>query len=196
MTTIAVAQKDGEIAIGADGRRSGYYELIPADAAEIKKINQVGNNYIGTCGPATWPTVIEIYFAGLDKIPNMRTEAEIFQVITKLQDLAKDEYNLCPEPRKGELDGSGMDMLIANPFGIFSVSSRRSVNKFNKYWAEGTGGEYALGAMYMAYDTQAKVAEIVEAGLKAGAEFNVNTAPPFKIFSLSQDNHEAKKADT
>lgn len=196
MTTLAVVQKEGLIAIGADSRRSSYQDMYPADvAADIDKINQVGENFIATCGSASWPTVVQLYFAGLEKTPSMRTPAEVFQVVTKLHDFAKDEYHFCADHDEGNFEGNGMDMLIANPFGIFTVSSRRNVTQLKKYWAQGAGEAYALGAMSVIYDSPAKAPEIVEIALQAGATFHSGTAPPFRIFSIPQGTHEAKKTD-
>ncbi len=196
MTTLAVVQKDGVIAIGADSRRSSYQDMYPIDVvADINKINQVGDNYIATCGSASWPTVVELYFAGLEKPLPMHTPVEVFQAVAKLHNFAKDEYHFCADHDEGNFEGCNMDMLIANPFGIFTISSRRNVTQLKKYWAQGSGMEYALGAMFVTYDTPAKAPEIVEIALKAGATFSTGTGPPFKIFSFPQDTHEAEKTD-
>ena len=200
MTTIAIARKDNQIAIGVDSRRSsGYGDVYPADVAgKINKVHQIGENYIAHCGSAAWGLVIPSYFASLKEIPSMRKPIEIFQVLTDMHKVLKDRYNLCPSTEAGEsaFEGNGMNLVIANPFGIFTVDRRRSVTPIDKYWAEGSGSEYAIGAMFATYDTKATPAEIVEIGLQAGAAFNAQTAPPFNTFTFQQDNHETKKADS
>ena len=40
---------------------------------------------------------------------------------------------------------------IANAHGIFGVYSMRDVIEYERFWASGSGGDYALGAMHALY---------------------------------------------
>ena len=46
-----------------------------------------------------------------------------------------------------------MNALVANAHGLFGVYSLRDVFEYERFWASGSGGEYALGAMHALYDT-------------------------------------------
>ena len=72
--------------------------------------------------------------------------------------------------------------LIANPHGIFALYSYRSAQQFHRFWAAGSGRDFALGAMQAVYDSSDDVVEIVKAGLHAAAEFDGSTGGPFEIF--------------
>ena len=74
--------------------------------------------------------------------------------------------------------------LIANPHGIFGVYSYREVFSFERFWGIGSGRNFALGAMYAAYDKMETAHEIAEIGVRAGEEFDKSTSGPFRIFSF------------
>ena len=66
---------------------------------------------------------------------------------------SKDEYFLnVVEGENDDYESSQMESLIANPMGIFAVYSWREVFEHERFWALGSGTEYALGAMHAAYD--------------------------------------------
>ncbi|MEN3296227.1 MAG: hypothetical protein V7642_5480, partial [Burkholderiales bacterium] len=73
----------------------------------------------------------------------------------------------------------------ANPYGIFGVYSYREVFSFERFWGIGSGRNFALGAMYAAYDHVKSAREIAEIGVQAGAEFDKSSSGPFRIYSLT-----------
>ena len=74
-----------------------------------------------------------------------------------------------------------IDALICNPKGIFGVYSLREVSEYTKFWAIGSGSEFALGAMHALYDRLDSAEEIAKAGVEAGAEFNNASSLPMSI---------------
>jgi ATP-dependent HslUV protease, peptidase subunit HslV len=74
--------------------------------------------------------------------------------------------------------------LIANPQGIFGIYSYREVFSFDRFWGIGSGRNFALGAMYAAYDRAESASEVAEIGVHAGAEFDKSTSGPFRIYSF------------
>ena len=68
--------------------------------------------------------------------------------------------------------------------GIFGVYSYREVFEFDRFWAIGSGRTYALGAMFTAYDKARSARELAEAGVRAGCEFDKNSALPLKAHTL------------
>jgi ATP-dependent protease HslVU (ClpYQ) peptidase subunit len=78
-----------------------------------------------------------------------------------------------------------MDILVANSYGIFGVESRRAVQEYSKFSACGSGDEYALGAMYAAYNLPDKTAEdIARLGIEAAAQFDKGTGLPITSYSI------------
>jgi ATP-dependent protease HslVU (ClpYQ) peptidase subunit len=64
------------------------------------------------------------------------------------------------------------------------VYSYREVFSFDRFWGIGSGRNFALGAMYAAYDGAATARDVAEIGVNAGAEFDKSTAGPFQIISF------------
>ncbi len=78
-----------------------------------------------------------------------------------------------------------MDVLIANPHGIFGVSGHRTVQEFSRFYAYGSGSDYALGALYSAYDDTGRDAEqLARHAVEAAAEFDDGTGLPITSFTV------------
>ena len=83
--------------------------------------------------------------------------------------------------------GNRMDTakIIANPSGIYAVYSMREVFEFDRFWAIGSGRDFALGAMYTVYDKARDARKIAEAGVLAGAEFDTGTSLPLTAHEVA-----------
>jgi ATP-dependent HslUV protease subunit HslV len=62
--------------------------------------------------------------------------------------------------------------LIASPGGIFLVSSNMSVSSFTKYYAIGSGGDYALGALHALYDGGNDAGALAESAVAAAKAYD------------------------
>ncbi len=187
MTTIAVVRKDNRIAIAADtltkwgnGKESADY------VANHDKILRVGDSYLAVTGSATFKLILADYFASLDATPPLDSVANIFGVWNSLHGVLKEHYYLqTGEDKDDDLESSRMDVLIANPHGIFGVAAHRTVQEFTCFYAYGSGSPYALGAMYAAYRAPALDAEAVaRLGVAAAAEFHDESGLPVQSYGL------------
>jgi len=97
-------------------------------------------------------------------------------------------------PDKGEeYETTQFYGLAANPHGIFALYSYRSAQQFKKFWAAGSGRDYALGAMQAVYDRYDKVEDIIKAGLNASAEFDSGSSAPFDIYKVKLQDQPAPR---
>jgi ATP-dependent protease HslVU (ClpYQ) peptidase subunit len=71
-----------------------------------------------------------------------------------------------------------------NRGGIFGLYSLREVDQYTRFWAVGSGAEFALGAMHVAYDLFDDADAIARAGVEAGACFDSGSALPMTSYSL------------
>tara|TARA_B110000483_G_scaffold164039_1_gene194269 strand:+ start:4705 stop:5286 length:582 start_codon:yes stop_codon:yes gene_type:complete len=186
MTTIAVVKKNNQIAIAADtltkwgsGKESAKY------IHNSGKIIQVGDNFIAVTGNATFKLILTEYFHETSDEIALRSTEEIFSTWNKLHLKLKEKYFLIPEEDKEDaIESSRMDVLIANPFGIFGVSGHRTVQEFTRFYSYGSGSDYALGAMWSMYESSEISAEkIARKSIEAAAEFDDGTGLPV-------DSHE------
>lgn len=179
MSTITVVKKNGHVAIAADTlTKWGYSKESAEYVVNHEKIMKVGSNYIGVCGSVTTGLALRAYFSNPGKV-KLNSVADIFQTWNRLHRVLKEEYFLnSKEADDNSYESSRMEALIANPRGIFGIGSYRSVQEFSKFYAYGSGGDYAQGAMYAIYEATESAEEIARIGVQAAAEFDEDTGLP------------------
>ncbi len=186
MTTIVVVRKGGNAVIAADSLTTfGTTRLAPAYDRHPQKITAYGDSFLGVAGSAAHQLVLENL---LVRTPNLgfHGKAAIYDSFRKLHPLLKDEAFLNPKEEEDDpYESSQMTVMIANPSGIFAVYSMREVFEFDRFWAIGSGRDFALGAMYTIYEKTPTVAAIAEAGVLAGAEFDTGTAAPITLHEVA-----------
>ncbi len=182
MTTIAVVKKAGKIAIAADtltkwgpGKESAHYIV------NHSKLLQVGESWLAVSGNATFKHVLDDWYAHpTRRNTSLRSAQEIFTAWQKLHKVLKEDYYLRPEEQQEDaLESSRMDVLIANPYGIFGVSGMRTVQEYARFYAYGSGTEIALGALYASYDRpDLDARQLPLQAIEASAEFDDGTGLP------------------
>lgn len=187
MTTIAVVRKSGYAAIAADtmtkwgsGKETAEYIV------NHSKILRVGDTYLGITGNATFKTILSDYFSRPKSYSCFETPLEIFKTWQKLHAALKNDYYLVVSGGEDEvLESTRIDVLIVNPHGIFGVAAHRTVQEFSKFYAFGSGGDYALGALYAVYDQSRRSAEdIARLSITAAAEFDDGTGLPVTSYAV------------
>jgi len=197
MSTVVVVRKAGKVCIAADSLTSfGDLKLSSVYDAAHDKILRFDENYLGIVGSAAHQLVLESVFAS-KKIAEKKIDIDlssrlsIFESFRALHPVLKQKYFLNAKDEDDDpYESTQIDALIANPFGIFGVHSLREVTEYNKFWAIGSGAEYALGAMFAVYDNAASAEEVAHAGVAAGAEFNNASSMPLSCYvtELQKDN--------
>lgn len=185
MTTCVVVKKNNQIAIASDSLVTfGDTRLSHAYEAN-NKIVQVGESYVTLAGSAAHFPVMRKLLTGLGDDCKLRTRDEVFETFSQIHQILKDKYFLnTKEDDDDPYESSQITTLVANPYGIFGTYSYREVFCFDQFWGIGSGRNFALGAMYAAYDKVETAREVAEMGVKAGAEFDKSSAGPFQIFSF------------
>ena len=145
----------------------------------------MGESYVAITGSATFKLILRDYFNDLPDV-RLTSVQDIFRIWNRMHSTLKQRYYLMPEEDKEDaLESSRMDVLIANPYGIFGVSGHRTVQEFSRFYAYGSGSDYALGALYSAYADPARGAEdLAVHAIEAAAEFDDGTALPTTCFTV------------
>jgi ATP-dependent HslUV protease subunit HslV len=186
MSTIVAVRKDGGAAIAADSLTTwGSAKESAEYVVAHHKIICVGASYIAISGPTAANLALSDYFetkqdADLTSVP------AIFRTWLNLHAALRDRYFMNPtENRDDAFESTRIDVLIANPNGIFGVEAHRAVQQFSKYYAYGTGWQHALGAMYAAYSqSNLSAEEVANVGIRAAAEFDIDTGLPILCHSV------------
>lgn len=185
MTTIVVVKKDREIAIAADTlvtfgdtRLSGAYEAN-------QKVFKVGESYIGVAGSAAHFPVLRKLLSSMEDL-RLNSREEVFESFMRAHALLKQHYFLnTREDDDDPYESSQLTALIANPSGIYGLYSYREVFSFDRFWAIGSGRNFALGAMHAVYDRLDSAADIAEAGVAGGIEFDKSSAGPHRLHRIA-----------
>ncbi len=186
MTTIAVVRKGSQAAIAADSLTTfGSTRLAPHYDRSPHKVVTYRDSFIGIAGSAAHQLVLE-NLLGRNKDLDLHGKDAIYETFRRLHPLLKEEAFLNPKEEDDDpYESSQMTLMIANPAGIFAVYSMREVFEFDRFWAIGSGRDFALGAMYTGY-AKAKSAEAVaRLAIEAGAEFDTGTSLPLSVHTVT-----------
>lgn len=185
MTTIVAVKKGGTAAIAADSLTTfGDTRLGRQYKGEHDKILHIRDSYIGICGSSAHHLVLENV---LSKFENLRlgSRAEVFETFRQLHPVLKEQCYLNPkEDEDDPYESSQITAIIANSSGIYGVYSYREVFDYDRFWGIGSGRNFALGAMFAAYDKTKTAAEIARIGVEAGMEFDTATAGPIVMHTV------------
>ena len=199
MSTVVVVKKAGKVCIAADSLTSfGDLKLSSYYDAAHDKILSYDENYLGIVGSAAHQLVLESVFASKKVVEkkidlDFSSRLSIFESFRTLHPVLKEKYFLNAKDEDDDpYESTQIDALIANPFGIFGVHSLREVTEYNKFWAIGSGAEYAIGAMFAIYDKAETAEEIAQMGVAAGAEFNNASSLPLSSYVAELQQPAAK----
>lgn len=186
MTTIAVVKKDGFVSIAADTLTTyGSTKESANYVQNSEKIIKHKDTYLALTGWGATHLAIENFLSKTKKKLSFNSIQEIFQSGLLIHKELKENYFLRFEDDDEPFETSRLDFLIANQFGIFSLTEHRYVQEFSRFYAYGSGNEFALGAMYAIYNDHDKTAEdIVKIGISAGAEFDDGTSLPMNCYTI------------
>lgn len=186
MTTIVAVKKNGVVAIAADTLTTFGNTRLPAGMdASHDKILHFADSHIGVCGSAAHHLVLASL---LGKAPDLQlnSKAAIFETFRKLHPVLKEECFLNPkEDEDDPYESSQITALIANASGLYGIFSMREVFEYTQFWAIGSGHEFALGALHLAYSRYESAEEIARAGVEAGIAFDKNSAAPITMYTVT-----------
>ncbi len=186
MTTIVVVKKNNEIAIAADALVTFGETRLPHGYEVNEKIFQIGDSYIGLAGSTAHFAVLADALRNMGDEVRLNSRVEVFGTFQKLHEVLKSKYFLNPkEDDNDPYESSQITAVIANPSGIYGVYSYREVFSFDRFWGIGSGRNFALGAMYVAWGQRGTSArEVAEMGVTAGCEFDKSSALPLRVYSF------------
>src|SRR3974390_463433 len=196
MTTIAVTKKNGMVAIAADSlttfgdtRLAKHHKNLHDKILRVRNAGAAAANHgleslIAVCGSAANYVVLENPLARAEVI-DFSSRSAVYETVRKLHSVLKDHAFLnTKEDDDDPYESSQITALIANETGIYAVYSYREVFDFDRFWAAGSGRNYALGAMYAAYERAKTAAELARIGVMAGCEFDRNSAAPVEVHTF------------
>ncbi|MBK8305436.1 MAG: hypothetical protein WBC19_13420 [Pyrinomonadaceae bacterium] len=187
MTTIVAVRKNGYAAIAADSLTSwGNIKESAVHVVNHEKILAYKENYIGFTGSSANKLVFEHWLTNTRSKPKFDSVQNIFDSWLSFHQVLKSEYFIREYDEENDpFESSRMNLLIANPSGIFSVGVLRTVLEYNTFTAFGSGFEVSLGAMRVLYDDESLSAEsVARKTIEIAAEFDDGTALPMHCYTV------------
>ncbi|MEZ5615708.1 MAG: hypothetical protein R3E35_10860 [Rhodocyclaceae bacterium] len=185
MTTLVAVKKNGMAAIAADSLTTfGDTRLGRQYKGEHDKILEINGSFIGLCGSSAHPLVISSLLPKLEDA-RLGSRMEVYETFRRLHPILKEQGYLNPkEDEDDPYESSQITALIVNNTGIYGVYSYREVFDYDRFWGIGSGRNFALGAMFAAYDRCKTAADVAKIGVEAGAEFDTATQGPIMLHTV------------
>jgi ATP-dependent protease HslVU (ClpYQ) peptidase subunit len=182
MTTVTVVRKGGQIAIAADTLVTFGDTRLAHGYETNQKVFRIGDSWVGMSGTtAHFPVLRKALGALAPEDLKLDSRDAVFDTFLKLHPRLKENFFLNTKEEDADpYESSQFTILIANASGIYGVYSYREVFVFDRFWAIGSGRSFALGAMYAQYDRARSAREVAELGVRAGCEFDKNSAGPVR----------------
>ena len=186
MTTICVARKNGQVAVAADALVTFGDTRLAHGYEANDKVFRIGDSWVGMAGTTAHFPVLRRALGALPRQElKLASRDEVFETFLKLHPKLKEQFFLnTKEEDSDPYESSQFTVLIANAAGIFGVYSYREVFEFERFWAIGSGRSFALGAMYAMFDKGRSAREVAELGVRAGCEFDKNSAAPVRAHTI------------
>lgn len=192
MSTIVAAVKNGIACIAADSltsfgdtKQSAQFVVNSDKILSLTNYNSKDQSYMGIVGSAAHHLVMQsLAVDHADKV-DLSDRMSIFTTFKTIHPILKEEYFLnSKEEDEDSYESSRVDALIMNENGIFGLYSLREVEQYARFWAVGSGSEFALGAMQTAYEIYDSAEQIAQAGVIAGATFDNASSLPMTSYTL------------
>jgi ATP-dependent protease HslVU (ClpYQ) peptidase subunit len=187
MSIIVVVKKNGKAVIAADTHYSFGTLIVKSEYLSNRtKIHPFDDSFIGTVGATAHENVLEHLFEKHKSKLAFGSKKDIFDTYLRLHPILKDEYfmNTSQGEDDEDYESSQIDALIANSNGIFGIYSWREVYEFEKFWALGSGRDYALGALFANYDSFDEPEQIAQTAVQAACEFDEGCGLPMTFHSI------------
>jgi ATP-dependent HslUV protease subunit HslV len=175
MSVIAAVRHASQIIIAADTQDNFGDLRPPAENHEAIKLRDVGDAVLGSSGWALYDDILGHYLARPKRV-RLDSRRSIFDFFVRFWKEMHRAYPFVNDQPGKEADSPFANLdatfLVACPAGIFLVSSNMSVSEFRQYYAIGSGGDYALGAMHALYGEVKDPAQIAERAVRAGMAYD------------------------
>ncbi len=186
MSIVVAVKKNGRTVMAADSLSVFGQERIPIDNSKATKVRAIGTALMAMTGWSVYWNILDDLLAARE-VPALGDEKEIFTFFLELWAQLRERYPFVNDQAHSkdspfcDLDAS---FLVANPQGIYKVSQDVSVCRFDKYYAIGSGGVYALGGLFQIYDHESDPAVLARRAVETAIEFDIYCGGVIDVFEV------------
>ncbi len=196
MSIVVAVRKNGRTVMAADSLNVFGQERIPTDNAKATKVRHVGPSLLAITGWSVYANIIEDLLSNR-KTPGLANEKQIFSFFLDLWKQLRERYpfvNDQPHHKDSPFADLDASFLVANGNGIYKVSQDASVCRFDKYYAIGSGGVYALGALHQIYDDGLDAVELARRSVETAIQFDIYCGGEIDVFEPGAQKREPAAA--
>ena len=175
LSIVVAVQKAGRTCVAADSQSNFGSLKVPVDNARARKIRRVGPMVLGTTGWALYEDIFEDFLQAKD-LPQPVDKPSIFSFFLELwKDLHERYPFVNDQVSKDESPFGNLDatFVIAGETGIFYVASDLGVTRFDRYFAIGSGADFAMGALHQLIDQDLDADTIATRAVETAIAFNI-----------------------
>lgn len=193
MTTVVAVRTPEHIVIGADTLLTQGDTRLPHTYSLAQKIYTVAESCIGLSGSVSHYTSLIQALRNMGEHCDLWGEDKVFETFTKVHKKLKDEFFLNPKKQPDDpYESNHISAMVANGSGIYGVYAHREVLSFDRFWANGSGRSYALGAMHARWSEHSRTRDdapdalaVARAGLAGGMEFDRASGGEMRLFRFT-----------
>jgi len=193
-TVVAVRSADG-IVIGAETLLMQGEARLGHAYGDNPKLFLVGHSCIGLTGSVAHYTALIQALRSLGDDCRLGSNEEVFNTFTRVHKRLKDDFFLNPKKQPDDpYEANHISALVANGSGIYGVYAHREVLNFGRFWANGTGRPYALGAMHAAWQLGGERPDaltVARQGLAAAMEFDRGSGGEMRLYRFEVGSNAA-----
>lgn len=185
MSTVVAVVKNNQICIGADTRGTWSNTAVSHEnSSSTKLIEWEGVGTFAVVGNAAAKIPFSMFLEAYEK-PAKITNTTLYVLLRDFIKHAK-EYELLQPDITESLFHTYQNMLFACPTGAYAIDSQRGVYDVNKYFAMGSGEDFAMGAMAHTYPLKYTAEQIALAGLESAAELDIYSGVPLETVVMKK----------
>lgn len=198
MSTVLAACDAAEIVIGSETLLTQGETRLSDGYGHNPKIYTVADSCIGLTGTVAHYTALIQALRDLGEQCQLWGAEQVFATFTKVHKKLKDDYFLNPKKQQDDAyESNHISAMVANGSGIFGVYAHREVLSFDRFWANGSGRGYALGAMHATWAAgggQPCAQTVARAGLAAAMEFDRASGGRMVLYRFRRGERDGPQA--
>ncbi|HWR98296.1 MAG TPA: hypothetical protein VN317_07710 [Candidatus Methanoperedens sp.] len=187
--SIALAlEKDGELIVAADTLTSFGHTKVPPHLHAAQKIRRIGRAYLASTGWGLYENILDDVLARRGRV-SLGSSARIFAFFLRLWTDLHKKYSFVndqiDEKESGPFGNLDSTFLVANRAGIFYVGPDMSVTPVERYFAIGSGAQFALGALHALHGTRIGAEALARRAVEAAIAFDTYCGGEVQIFRVA-----------
>jgi ATP-dependent protease HslVU (ClpYQ) peptidase subunit len=197
MSIVVAVTKNGRTVVASDSMGFYGYQRVPTDNSKAVKVRRAGAALVAMTGWSIYENILEDLLSH-DPEPSLGNCRDIFTFFTSMWKELHQRYpfvNDQVDSKDSPFGDLGATFMVVSRQGIFKVASDTNVARFEKYCAIGSGGDYALGALYAAYDRDDEPLSLARLAVETAINYDTHCGGEVEVYDVPSEAPAARRRD-